>query len=116
MGKNEEWLIKLAIEEGRPIPQSIMDAPVLDEVSVWYYRRFGALSRSRGFTSNGVSLPITFESIDRYADRLEYEDFDEFLTIMAGIDEEYLKSEAKRRSAEERKSKRDAKRNARKGN
>ena len=102
-------MTKLAIEEGRPLPKAITDAPVLDDLTERYYEAFGDLSRARGFTSNGVSLPLTFEAVDRYADRFDFYDFDHFYRIMSGIDDEYLKQESKRRSAEDRKAKLKAK-------
>ena len=72
-----------------------------------YYRAFRILSRARGFTSNGVSLPITFEAMDRFSIRYDYEeDFDDFLQVITGIDDEYLRGESKRRAAEDRSAKR----------
>ena len=62
-----------------------------------YYQVFGTLSRARGFTDAGVSLPITFEAIDRYADRFDVQDFEDFLTIVTGIDDTYLKAENDKR-------------------
>ena len=105
MGKNEAWLTELAIEEGRPLPKSIIEAPTLDDFTERYYLAFGDLSRARGFTSGGVSHPIAFEAIDRYADRFEFYDFDNFYRIISNIDNEYLKQEVKRRASEDRKKK-----------
>jgi len=73
------------------------------------------LSRSRGFTSNGVSLPLTFEAVDGYARRYDFnEDFDDFYRIISGVDESYLKLEAKRRAAEKRRADSKRKKNERK--
>lgn len=86
-----------------------MDAPVLDDITEVYYKAFGILSRARSFTSNGVSLPISFEAVDRYANRFEVLDFEDFLYIISGIDDEYLTDESKRRKQRDRKGKRGAK-------
>ena len=67
------------------------------------------MSRSRGFTSNGVSLPVTFGAIDAYATRYEIEDFEDFLYVITSIDDAYLKDEADRRKRKDRKDKRGAK-------
>ena len=69
----------------------------MDDVAFEHYQVFGTLSRARGFTDAGVSLPITFEAIDRYADRFDVPDFEDFLTIVTGIDDTYLKAENDKR-------------------
>jgi len=109
-------LIKLAIDEGRPLPKSILEAPLLDEITADYYKAFGRLSRARGFTSNGDSQPITFEAIDRFAYRFDFVDFEDFFNIISEIDTAYLKLEAKRRAAANRKAKKDQKRKERQKN
>lgn len=77
-----------------------------------YYQIFGNLSRARGFTDAGVSLPITFEAIDRYAARFDIPDFEDFLAIMSGIDDTYLTAEDDKRKKVKAKEKR---KGARKG-
>jgi len=93
-----------------------VEAPILDEVTIEFYKDFKVLSRARGHTSEGSSLPITFEAIDRYAARFDLDDFEGFLYIMSCVDEAFLEIEAKRREALRRKLEVRAKRHGRKNN
>lgn len=103
-------MIKLAIEEGRALPKSILEAPLLDEVTGEYYRAFGKLSRARGFTSEGESLPITVEAMSCFAGHFGFDDFEDFFNVISDVDEAYLKIEVKRKAAARRKQESDKKR------
>lgn len=61
----------------------------------WVWDAFQRLTHDRpiGFGAVG-SIP--FLAIDRYADRFEIEDFDEFYSLIRAMDEEYLAHAAKK--------------------
>ena len=72
------------------------EAPVLDERLDAVYRAFWELHGSRPSFGMGGLGPISFEVIDLYAIRAGIDDFEEFWTLIRGMDQEFLKYHGER--------------------
>ncbi|MCB1715112.1 MAG: hypothetical protein KDK05_08260 [Candidatus Competibacteraceae bacterium] len=93
-GKNNEWLVEIALEQGRPVP----DAPELISSAVFYWQAYMELARSRSYAGmDAVALPLSFDLIDRYATRYDVSDFDGFVSAMRAMDAVWLKDWEERR-------------------
>lgn len=81
--------MKAAIEAKRPIPPSILNAPVVPPESQFYLQAFCDLSTCRqiGFGGFG-SIPWT--AMNEYAIRFNVECFDMFSRIIRALDGKWL--------------------------
>jgi hypothetical protein len=83
---------------------AILARPKLSDEAEPYFAAFNSLSRYRGMIATGFSafpLPIPPEAIEKHGLRAGFEDeLEEFVEIVAAIDEEHLRNEADRIIAE----------------
>lgn len=74
--------------EGNPVP----DDPGLPEWLEPAWRGFMTLGPMRGYSGMGDPMPLTFESLDRYAARagLAGDRFEEFTALVHALDAEWF--------------------------
>ena len=78
----------MCIERGQPLPDALLNAPDLLQGLDFFYNAFGQLSTCRPVGMGLGSIPWT--AIDRYAERNDVEDFDEFLYMVRKMDDAYI--------------------------
>lgn len=89
------------IEEGRPVPPGYLDRPPVEPESAFVWEAFWELSSDRDSGFGEGDIP--FRAIDRFAQRYGIDDldeFDEFRSMIRGVDREYLKIRAEQREAD----------------
>jgi hypothetical protein len=91
-GPTELKIIRQCLKDGRPYPQAIKDAPILDPANVFYYNAYQTLGTCRHFESGRV--PWT--AVKAYAEHydLSEDQFEMLFGICQEIDE-YLLTAAK---------------------
>ena len=72
------------------------EQPLLPERLEWVYGAFWTLSNSRPTSMGGVGS-IPFQAADRYAERFEVDDFNEFWVLIRALDDVFVR-EMRRRS------------------
>tara|TARA_R110000765_G_scaffold172240_2_gene277059 strand:- start:154 stop:405 length:252 start_codon:yes stop_codon:yes gene_type:complete len=76
------------------------ERPIVAPDLLGIFTAFITLSRGRNVTAFGSPAPISFESIDRYATRLNIDtldDFERFVEIIATLDSVYLTAQSEKK-------------------
>ena len=78
------------LAEDGPVPAALANKPEVEDGLDWYLAAFWDLTHDRQMGAMGGAGGIPWTAIDRYADRHEIDDFDQFKTVIKALDGVYL--------------------------
>lgn len=91
-GKTEKSVARQCVLNKAPIPEPILNAPMLFEGLQLHYEAFLELTRTRQHTVNGTELPIHWKEYLDYcsAYSIDGEQRDDFVYVLKQLDDRYL--------------------------